>query len=192
MRVVNSRVGALTRAIGVICAVVVIATGVTFAALQSPQAQLTNNSITSATADLRIGTSESSFAASRTGFAFKDLVPGGVAAPADGNLFWLKNYGNANLGIHISIGSIPINTDSVNLNKVSLVVTRVDDSVVQTFSVQALVDAYVSGGLSMTDPLAGGAVAEYKLQAVMASDAFSGVSAAVSDIDIVFTGTGVN
>jgi hypothetical protein len=192
MRAKSFGVGALTRAVGVICAVLIIATGVTFAALQSPQAVLANNSITSATADLRIGTSAASFAASRTGFDFKDLVPGGAAVPVDGNLFWLKNYGNANLKLHISIGSIPVNTNSVDLTKVSLVATRIDTNVSQTFTLQSLVDGYISGGTTLTDPLAGGAVAQYKLQAVMANDAFSGVSATVGDIDIVFTGTGIN
>ena len=53
--------GAVSRAVGVISAVVVLMTGVTYAALQSPQATLTNSTISSATADLRIGTSATSF-----------------------------------------------------------------------------------------------------------------------------------
>ena len=184
--------GAVSRAVGVISAVVVLMTGVTYAALQSPQATLTNSTISSATADLRIGTSATSFSSSRIGFNFVDLIPGGIAAPVDGNIFYLKNYGNANLGLHISIVSIPVNLSNVDLTKVSFVMTRLDTSTVQTFTVKALVDSYINGGLSLTDSLSGSAVAQYKLQAIMSADAFTGQTAQISDLDLVFTGTGTN
>ncbi|MEI7522349.1 MAG: hypothetical protein WCJ86_02655 [Candidatus Saccharibacteria bacterium] len=185
-------VGAVSRAVGVISAVVVLMTGVTYAALQSPQATLTNSTISSATADLRIGTSATSFASTRIGFNFVDLIPGGLAAPVDGNIFYLKNYGNAKLGLHISIGSIPVNLSNVDLTKVSFVMTRLDTSTVQTFTVKTLVDSYINGGLSLTDSLSGSVVAEYKLQAIMSADAFTGQNAQISDLDLVFTGTGTN
>jgi hypothetical protein len=185
-------VGAVSRAVGVISAVVVLMTGVTYAALQSPQATLTNSTISSATADLRIGTSATSFSSTRVGFNFVDLIPGGIAAPVDGNVFYLKNYGNANLGLHISIGSIPLNLSNVDLTKVSFVITRQDTSTAQTFTVKALVDSYINGGLSFTDSLSGSVVAEYKLQAIMSADAFTGQTAQISDLDLVFTGTGTN
>ena len=184
--------GAVSRAVGVISAVVVLMTGVTYAALQSPQATLTNSTISSATADLRIGTSATSFSSTRVGFNFVDLIPGGIAAPVDGNIFYLKNYGNANLGLHISIVSIPVNLSNVDLTKVSFVMTRLDTSTVQTFTVKALVDSYINGGLSLTDSLSGSAVAQYKLQAIMSADAFTGQTAQISDLDLVFTGTGTN
>lgn len=184
--------GAVSRAVGVISAVVVLMTGVTYAALQSPQATLTNSTISSATADLRIGTSATSFSSTRVGFNFVDLIPGGIAAPVDGNIFYLKNYGNANLGLHISIGSIPVNLSNVDLTKVSFVMTRLDTNTVQTFTVKALVDSYINGGLSLTDSLSGSMVAEYKLQAIMSADAFTGQTAQISDLDLVFTGTGTN
>ena len=184
--------GAVSRAVGVISAVVVLMTGVTYAALQSPQATLTNSTISSATADLRIGTSATSFSSSRIGFNFVDLIPGGIAAPVDGNIFYLKNYGNANLGLHISIVSIPVNLSNVDLTKVSFVMTRLDTNTVQTFTVKALVDSYINGGLSLTDSLSGSMVAEYKLQAIMSADAFTGQTAQISDLDLVFTGTGTN
>ena len=180
------------RGVGVICAVIIKATGVTRAALQSTQASLLNNSISSATADLRIGTSATSFAASRTGFAFVDLVPGGPPSPTAGHSFFLKNYGSARLAVAMTIGSIPINASAVGLDKLFLVVTRVDTSSTQTFSVSSLIDSYAVSGLPLNDILAGGGtVAEYKLQVVMGPGAFSGQSALVDDIDIVFSGTGV-
>ena len=183
-------VGSLARAVAVITATLSIATGVTFAALQRQKEMLLNNTIESATADLRIGTSATSFSASRTGFDFKDVVPGGPATPTDGNSFWLKNYGTAKLALKFSVGSIPINAGGVDLTKVSVVISRVDTSVSQTFALQALVDAFSTGGLTLTDPLNGGETAQYRLQLAMASDAFSGQSAAVSDVDMVFSGKG--
>ena len=188
----SKNLGAWARGVGVICAVIIMATGVTRAALQSAQASLLNNSISSSTADLRIGTSATSFAASRTGFAFKDLVPGGLALPTDGNIFYLKNYGSAKLSLRVSVGSIPINVSTVDLNKVFLSFTRVDTLMTQSFSIESLVGTYSTGGVMLNDFLAGGAVAEYKLQAYMTTDAFSGQTALVDDIDLVFSGVGIN
>jgi len=181
----------ILRALGVVGAVVAITTGVTFASLQSQQAVLTGNSIQSASADLRIGTSTSSFANSRTGFTFKDLVPGGPAMPTDGNTFYLKNYGTATLTLKMSVPSAPTNTSGVDLTKVSILITRIDTGVTQTFSLQSLVDGYATGGSALTDSLSGGATAQYTLRASMAADAFSGASASLSTIDFVFSGSAV-
>lgn len=179
----------LFRVILVLIGVGIITTGATYAALQSPQASLTGNSIESATADLRIGTSASSFAASRTGFTFSNIVPGGSAMPADGNSFYLKNYGTAALNLKMAISTTPVNTNNVDLTKVFIVITRVDTATTQTFSVTNLVSSYASGGVAFTDSLASGAVAQYKASVSMAADAFSGTSATVSGIDLSFLGT---
>lgn len=190
-KIFSQRAGSLTRAVGVICAVVIVVTGVTLAALQSPQAILSNNTISSATADLKIGTSAASFAALRTGFEFEGLVPGGPAMPVDGHTFYLKNYSSGPLTIKVSIGSIPINLSSADLSKISLVLSKVDSvSPSQSFSVQSLVDAYPTGGLSLTDALPGETIGQYKIQFQMDAGALSTQSAVVSDVDIVFVGFG--
>lgn len=176
--------GPLLRAAFVVSLVGVLVTGVTFAALQSQQATLTGNSIQSATADLRIGTSATSFDASRGGFTFKDVIPGGSAMPADGNAFYLKNYGTAPLTLKVVLGTTPTNTSSVDLSKVKLVLTRVDNSNVQTVSLQTL----ATTGLAIADPIAASSVVQYKLQAQMDEDAFTGTGAALSGIDLVFSG----
>ena len=177
---------ALVRAIAILSGVAVLVTGVTFAALQSQQATLTGNSIQSATADLRIGTSQSTFDASRNGFSFKDLVPGGPAVPADGHTFYLKDYGSASLKLRLALGSVPANTANMDLSKVKLVLNRVDTaSADQTISLKALSET----GLQLTDPINAGTVAQYKLRAVMEADAYEGTGAAVTGIDLVFSGT---
>ena len=186
----SNKMVSVGRLIAMVGMFISLAGGVTFASLQSQQAALLNNTISSATADLRIGTSATSFAASRTGFDFKDLVPGGVAQPLDGNSFYLKNYGTAELSVKIAVSSIPLNTSTVDLSKVSLQLTREDTLAVQTFSVRELVDTFVSGGVLLTDTIKGGVTAHYTARMSMTADAFSGQSALIDDVDIVFTGQG--
>lgn len=176
--------GPLLRAIFVLSAVGVLVTGVTFASLQSQQATLTGNSIQSATADLRIGTSASTFDSSRSGFTFKDVVPGGPAMPVDGQTFYLKNYGSAPLTLKVAVGSTPTNTSSVDLSKVKLQLTRVDNEGSQAATLQAL----TTSGLPITDPIGAGSVVQYKLRALMDEDAFNGTGAALGGIDLVFSG----
>lgn len=180
--------GPLLRAVGILSAVGVLVSGVTFAALQSQSATLAGNSIQSATADLRIGTSASTFYDSRTGFSFKDVVPGGAAMPVDGNTFYLKNAGTAAMALKVVVGSTPVNASGADLSKVKLQLTRVDNDKVQTASILALSET----GLAITDPIAPGAAVQYKLRAQMDADAFTGSGAAVSGIDLVFSGTAAN
>jgi len=191
MRITNGY-GAIARAIMVMGGVTALSTGATFAALQSQQATLTGNTISSAIADLRIGTSASTFSSSRSGFDFKDLVPGGPAMPTDGNNFYLKNYGTATLALKMAVGTTPVNTGAVDLTKVSVLLTRVDTSASQTFKLSDLVSSYATGGTALTDDLTGGTIAQYKLRISMDADAFSGQSASITGIDLVFSGSAVN
>lgn len=181
----------LLRAVAVIASVTVIATGVTFAALQSQSAVLTGNSISTATADLRIGTSATSFGPTRSGFSFGNVVPGGPAAPTEGNMFYLKNYGTPLLGLKVAISSLPTNTSNVDLSKVFLVLTRIDTNSVQNLALDKLVSSNASGGTALTDNLAGGVVAQYKAQIQMSADAFTGTNADIGGIDLIFSGTAV-
>lgn len=187
----------LLRAIGVISAVGILVTSVTYAALQTEPANLTGNTIKSATADLKIGTSStgalpSTYSNTRAGFTFADVAPGGPAMPADGYSFYLKNYGSTALNLKAAVSSVPTNEANVDLSKVSLQLSRVDTDNVQTFTLQALIEAQTAGGLALTDALAANPTfAQYKLRASMDADAFSGTGDDVSigAIDLVFSGT---
>ncbi len=182
----------LMRAVTVIASVAVLATGVTFAALQSQQIALTGNTLQTATAGLQIGTSAASFATSRAGFAFRDVIPGGPAAPTVGNDFYLKNSGSAALTIKAAVSSTPVNSGNVNLSKVYVVFTRIDANTPQKIALSTLVSGYATGGTPLTETLAGnGAVAQYKMQVAMDSDAFTGTDTNITGIDVVFTGTAV-
>lgn len=179
----------LLRAITIISSVAVLATGVTFAALQSQQAVLAGNSISTGTADLRIGTTPGSFGTSRSGFIFGDVVPGSAAVPATGNSFYLKNYGSTVLAIKLGISSTPVNNDNVDLGKTYLTVTRVDTNASQKFPLAALIAGGTTAPLALADNLSAGTVAEYRTRVSMDTDAFTGQSADIGGIDLVLTGT---
>jgi hypothetical protein len=187
--------GPLLRAVGVLSAVIILVTGVTFATLQSQQVTLTGNTISSASADLRIGTTSTTstaFGDTHAGFSFKDIIPGGPAMPADGFTFYLKNTGSTPLALKLAIGSTPANVSNVDLNKVSIQLTRVENGVggaPQVVTLQALIDPATK--LTLSDPLTNGTVATYKLRVSMASDAFDGSNATIGGIDLVFSGTAV-
>lgn len=181
----------LFRAISVIASVAVLATGVTFAALQSQQAVLTGNSIQSATADLRISGTGTTYTNTKTGFVFGDVIPGGPATAPAANSFYLKNYGTPAMSLRMAISSVPVNPDGINLDKVYLILNRVDTNASQKLSVAALVASHASGGTVLTDNLAGGQAAQYKVQVSMDVDAFTGQKADVTGIDVVFSGTAV-
>lgn len=178
----------LARAVVVVAAVTVLATGVTYAALQSQSATLTGNSISTATADLKIGTTASTFAATKTGFTFGGIIPGSTPSPTEGNSFYLKNYGTAPMTLKVAIGTVPTNLANVDLSKVYLVFTRVDTTSSQKLSISALTSAQGTGGITLTDHLSGAAVAQYKTQVTMDEDAFTGTSATIGGIDLVFNG----
>lgn len=177
------------RAVTVIAAVTILVTGVTYAALQSQQNVLTGNSIQTATANLQIGTSDGTFGTSRTGFSYENVIPGGAAVPADGNIFYLRNGSTPALALKMAVSSTPANASNVDLSKVYMVLTRVDTHATQKLALATLVSGYSSGGVDLTDSLAGGATAQYKMQVQMDGDAFTGTNADVNSIDVVFSGT---
>src|ERR1700760_943872 len=141
--------GPLLRALAVVSTVGVLVTGVTYAALQSPQATLSGNTIQTASANLLIGTASATstaFSASHSGFTFSNVIPGGPSVPAGGNTFYLKNTGTVNLALKMSVGSTPVNASSIDLNKVTITLTRVDTGTTQSATLQSLIDGYPAGG----------------------------------------------
>lgn len=181
----------LVRAVTVIAAVTILVTGVTYAALQSQQNVLTGNSIQTATANLQIGTSDGTFGTSRSGFSYEDVIPGGAAVPAGGNVFYLRNGSTPALALKMAVSSTPANASNVDLSKVYMVLTRADTDATQKLALSTLVSSYASGGVAVTDNLAGGATAQYKMQVQMDADAFTGTNADINSIDVVFSGTAV-
>jgi hypothetical protein len=127
----------------------------------------------------------------KPGFSFSNITPGGAAVPTNGNNFYLKNTGTANLSIKAAISSTPTNPNAVDLSKVFLNFTRSDTNLDTTISVKSLMDSYASGGILLSDVVTAGTAAQYTVRASMAADAYSGSSGAtISGIDLSFSGLG--
>jgi hypothetical protein len=179
----------LLRAITIISSLTILATGVTYAALQSGQAKLTGNTIQTATAGLKISLNGTDYGDSQTGFSFTDVIPGAAAAPAGGNTFYLKNSGSVALDLKIAVSSTPVNTANVDLSKVYLVLTRSGTQTNQKMSLASLISSNATGGTALAGQLAAASTASFQAQFQMDSDAFSGSSADIGGIDFVFNGT---
>ena len=140
----STRQVALLRAIGVVAAVAIIVSGVTFAALQSQQDTLTGNTIETATANLQLSTDGTAYADSYAGFDFNNIVPGGQAVPTTGYPFYLKNSGGTPLSLKMAVSSTPANPNSVDLSKVNVILTPVATGTsAQTFTLQSLITGFL-------------------------------------------------
>lgn len=186
----SNNIKALTRALGVVAAVVLLASGVTFAVLQSQQSKLTGNLIQTATANLQISPDGNTYSSSQSGFVFSNLVPGGQAMPQNGYTFFLKNAGGTPLALKFAVSTTPSNPDNVDLSKVNVIITPASGGSTQTFTLQALIAANTTGGLSITTPgqLNPDMAAQYNIKVSMASDAVTGSSASLGNIDFAFSG----
>lgn len=185
------RVAPWLRAVLVLAAVGLIVGRVTFAALQSQQAVLAGNTIESATAALQLATDGATFVSSVQGFTFSGLIPGGPAMPTqnNGKALWFKNSGNAPLSVKAMISTAPTVTGDIDLSKVFLVINPAGGGSSQTVSLAALQSAASTGGVALTTPvLAPGTQVQYNVQVSMAADAFSGNSASIQNLNIVFVG----
>lgn len=186
----SQKLKALNRSFVVIVALIAILSSVTFAALQSQQNVLVGNTIATATANLQLSTDGTAYSDSRTGFDFNNLVPGGAAMPITGHSFYLKNAGGTPLALRFAINSAPSNPNGIDLSKVTVLLSTVGAGTsAQTFSLQSLIAGASSGGLAMTGAnLANGSAQQYKLQVQMATDAVSGSSASLGNVDFAFSG----
>lgn len=163
--------------------------GAAFAILASAPSVLTNNAITTASANLLLSTDGTIYGVSFPGYGFNNVVPGGAAVPTAGNPVYLKNTGGVPLGARIALAHAPTNPDNINLEKVNLIVTSVGSGLPpQTYNFQSLVNAS-NGGLAITgSSLEPGASQQYKLQISMTADAINGSNATMSGVDIMFMG----
>ncbi len=186
----SSKSKTITRSLGIIAATIALVSGVTFAALQSQQDVLTGNTIETATANLQLSTDGTTYGDSHTGFNFNNLVPGGAAMPVAGNSFYLKNGGGTALALKLAINSTPTNPNGVDLSKVTVLLTTVGSGTsAQGFSLQSLIAAAASGGLAINGTnLASASSQQYKLQIQMTSDAVTGSSASLGNIDFALSG----
>lgn len=181
------------RLAGLVFALIVMCGSVTYAALQSQQAKLTDNLIQTATANLQIGPDGNSFGSSLNGFVFGGLIPGGGAIPQTGYSVFVKNTGNASLSLRLSVTNTPLNADNVDLDKVHVILTPKAGGSTQNFTLKSLIESAASGGLTILSPnqLLPGQISGYTLQVSMEVDAMNGTSATISGLDFSFSGSTV-
>jgi hypothetical protein len=179
------------RAVAVIAAVATMVTGVTFAALNS-QATLTNNSISTSTASLKLWDGDS-FESTAPGFTVTDLVPGtGKEYP-----FYFKNEGPA-VNVTAHIPAAPTATGFTGWENLKIDLTS-DMTGCAAPTVHTDMGALLGGEVALPcNPLAAGAQGNagvpgtegnYKIKFDIVPAAITGSSASVGNFDLVFTGT---
>ncbi|HSX30716.1 MAG TPA: hypothetical protein VLE99_02265 [Candidatus Saccharimonadales bacterium] len=183
----------LARAIGVLSAVGVATTLVTFAAIQSTGNALTGNTIETATANLQISKDGTNFFANVAGYDFSGLVPGGAAQPVSsgGYLVALKNTGSATLLLSLDVPVQPSVTGITDLSKVRVLLTPPMVNGVsfpaQTFKLSDL----IAGPVALTgsgSSLIPNATTQFRLQVAMDGDAVNGSGATINGLDLSFSG----
>jgi hypothetical protein len=188
-----TNLGVWLRLFGAVIIGGIVTTGVTYAALQSQQAILSGNTIASATAALQLSKDGGNYSSSATGFDFAGLVPGGAAMPTQtgGYPLWLKNTGSAPLNLNIAVSGTPTTTGDIDLSKVSLILTPVTGGgTAQTIPLSTLISNGTGATTALSVPtLTSGTTMQYKIQVQMAADAFTGSSATISNLNLVFAGT---
>lgn len=187
-----SKTFAIARAVSVIGATTVLATGVTFAALTSNVATLSNNSIAETTAALSVFDPANGFVTTTTtGFTVSDLVPG---TPSALKAFYLKNDGTSALDIAVK-SSLPAQysglSDYTDL-KVKFTNTNTGDTT--DTDMMTLINGNVTlNGAELPVGAQGdgnGNVAgNYAVQFEIAADKVTGSTLKVTDFDLDFVGT---
>lgn len=157
--------------------------GLAYALLQT-QGSVLGSTITTGNADLLISADGVHYGKSIPGFNFTNALPGGYATPAGGYPIYLKNNGSTALAMDLSINGTPSNPNSADLARINFnLIDAGGQATPQTFALETLID----GQKPLEADLAAGASREYKLQAALLPTADQG--AAISGIDLVFTGT---
>lgn len=184
--------GPVLRSIIILGGVGAITTAATFAALQSSNAVLSSNTISTATAFLSVSSDGTTFNNTKTGFTFSNVTPGGPEVPAAGYNFYLRNTGTANLSIKVTMATAPTNLNGIDLSKVFLDFGRTETGLSQTVSIKSLLDSNATGGTLLNDVVNAGTTGQYNVKVYMSSDAYSGGNGAtISGVDLIFSGAGV-
>lgn len=191
------KINPMARAVGVIGVVAGLATAVTFAALQS-QATLTDNTISSGTANLQIatvtnGNCDDNFGPTQTGFDFS--VPTG-SGDSQTESFCLQNASNdTNLSTLMSISGVPTYTDgnsnpvAVNNNLVKFVMNCTVTPSGSISTNDALTTLFVTG--SNLGTLNSGDVANCNAHVSIDPAAFTANHIQSTGFDVLFTGTAI-
>lgn len=185
---------AMTRAAGVVAAVVVVVSGVTFAALQSQLGVLKGNTIQTAIASLQVSPDGITYSSSMEGYTFGNLIPGGQPSPSNGYPVYIKNVGTTPLALKLSVSGTISNPNNVDLTKVHVILSSTNGGAPQNVTLQDLITANASGGLAVNQAshVLPSQVASYTVQVSLETDAVTGSSASLGNIDFNFGALAVN
>lgn len=186
--------GGLVQAAGIVTALVLLATGVAFAALQSQPGVLKGNTIQTAVASLQVSQNGSTYSSSVDGYTFSNLIPGGQPMPASGYSIFVKNVGTTPLALKLSVKPAVGNPQNVDLSKVRLILTPTPNGTPQSLTLQELISADSTGGLTIDQAghIIPSQVLSYTMRIALDSDAITGPSAMLSNIDFSFGAVAVN
>lgn len=179
----------IVRAISVLSAVGVITTLVTYAAIQSNGSALAGNTIKTATASLLVSRDSINFGSSVPGYTFSGVVPGGDPQPANGYVVYLENTGSAKLNLNLTVPTPPTVSGDIDLAKVTVLLIPAPINGVQPQTQGIPLSSLIAGTVDLGSGLAAGQTTYYHIQIDMSSDAVSGNSATISNLDLSFGGT---
>jgi hypothetical protein len=186
----------LWQAMGIIVATLVVVSGVTFAALQSQQAILKGNSIQTAVANLKLSADNINYSNSLDGYTFGGLIPGGNPTPLNGDPIYTRNDGTTALALKLSVNSTLTNPNTVDLEKVHVILTPFGGGVAQNMTLADLIAANTTGGIPLTiagaNHLTPSANTGFMMQISLENDAVSGASATIGSLEFDFDATAVN
>ncbi len=188
----NSKV--LVWATGLLLALLVTVGGVTFAALQSQPGLLRGNVIQTAVASLQVSPDGTTYGSVMDGYAFSNLIPGGLPTPNNGYPIYVKNIGTTPLALRLSVSSAVNNPNAVDLTKVHVILAPTGGGAAQNVTLQDLITAQSSGGLAVNQAphLNPSEVTSFLVKVSLDNDAVTGPSAVLSNIDFNFGALAVN
>lgn len=129
----------VARAVGVMGVTAALATGVTWAALTSNTATLTDSSINSTTASLKLWDGDS-YENSAPGFTINGLVPGQGSAP---QAFYFQNQGATPLTLSAHVPGAPTATGFSGWENLKVKITKGSDGEVTNTTMKALLEGNV-------------------------------------------------
>jgi hypothetical protein len=178
------------RAVGIIAAVAVLVTSVTFAALQS-QATLTDSSVSTASVNLLIWDGDS-FESTAPGFTITNLVPGDGSDP---NMFYFKNSGGATMDLTVHVPTSPSASGFTGWENLKVIITNMSDPEAEPLETDMA--ALLAGDVPLPGaPLAPNAQGDssnseapgnYSVVFDINPESIDGSQASVTNIDFVFT-----
>lgn len=193
----SRKLAIIGRAVGSVGAVVALAGGITYAALTSNTATLSDSTISTGTASLKIYDFEAgAFQEEAPGFQITNLVPGTGVTES----FYLQNDGDAPLTVTAKVPTLPAAPEGGEygfngFENVKISITGEKCSQTVNTNLAALNAAPVA---LPCNPLAAGAAGNsnvagtegnYKIKFDINPDVVTGSSAGVGPFDIVFQGT---